>query len=152
MKGLWDGERGPVVVAVLFALVLFRATPATAEELIPSGTVSLTATSVAAGIGVQWGEGILTFAGRQYPFSLQGLQVLGMGYAQVTAEGTVHGLQNIEEFEGVYAAVAASAAAGSGPGTVVMQNPHDVAIYLHATQEGVQLTLAAGGVEVKLKK
>ncbi len=83
---------------------------------------------------------------------LQGLQVLGVGYARVTAEGMVYGLQSIEEFEGVYAAVEASAAAGSGPSAVVMQNPHDVAIYLHATQEGVQFTLAAGGVEIKLKR
>ncbi len=152
MKSLGDGEVGHVVVAVLVALVLLQATSVATQDRLPSGTVVVTATSVATGIGVQWGEGILTFAGRQYPFSLQGLQVLGVGYAQVTAEGTVYGLQNVEEFEGVYAAAEASATAGSGPGMVVMQNPHDVAIYLHTTQEGVQLTLAAGGVEVKLKK
>lgn len=152
MKGLGGRVAALIVAGVWVVSALSRVTPATAEDLIPSGKVSITATSVAAGVGVQWGEGILTFAGRQYPFSLQGLQVLGVGYARVTAEGTVYGLQSIEEFEGVYAAVEASAAAGSGPGTVVMQNPHDVAIYLHAAQEGVQFTLAAGGVEIKLKR
>ncbi|MCS6926138.1 MAG: hypothetical protein NZ578_09595 [Candidatus Binatia bacterium] len=147
---MW-GRSKRLGVAVLGMAVLGVLMPAVATELVPSGTVSLTVTSVAAGVGVQWGEGILTFAGRHYPFSLQGLQILGVGYARVTAEGTVYGLQRLEEFPGVYAAVEASAAAGSGPGTVVMQNPHDVAIYLRTVQEGVQLTLAAGGVEITLK-
>lgn len=147
---MWGRSKRLVVGAIGMA-VLGVLMPARATELVPSGTVSLTATSVAAGVGVQWGDGVLTFAGRQYPFSLQGVQILGVGYARVTAEGTVYGLQRLEEFPGVYAAVEASAAAGSGPGTVVMQNPHDVAIYLRAVQEGVQLTLAAGGVEIKLK-
>jgi hypothetical protein len=67
--------------------VLLGVTPAIAQDHPPSGTVSITATSVAAGVGVQWGEGILTFAGKQYPFSLQGLQIVGVGYSRVTAEG-----------------------------------------------------------------
>ncbi len=143
-----------IVVMAVLLLVPFGLDVATAaaEDNPPSGTVSITATSVAVGLGVQWGEGVLTFAGRQYPFSLQGLQVLGVGFSQVTAEGTVYGLQNVKEFEGVYAAAEAGAAAGSGPATVVMQNPQDVVIYLHAIQEGVQLTLATGGVEIKLRK
>ncbi|HJY80172.1 MAG TPA: hypothetical protein VKK81_03705 [Candidatus Binatia bacterium] len=136
------------LLLISFGLPLFTAA---AEDTPPSGMVSITATSVAVGVGVQWGEGMLTFAGHQYPFSLQGLQVLGLGYSQVTATGTVYGLQNVKEFEGVYVAAAAGAAAGSGPASVVMQNPQDVMISLHAVQEGVQLTLAAGGVEIKLR-
>jgi hypothetical protein len=143
-----------IAVMAVLLLVPFGLGVATAaaEDNPPSGTVSITATSVAVGLRVQWGEGVLTFAGQQYPFSLQGLQVLGVGFSQVTAEGTVYGLQNVKEFEGVYAAAEAGAAAGSGPATVVMQNPQDVVIYLHAVQEGVQLTLATGGVEIKLRK
>jgi len=94
---------------------------------------------------------MLTFAGHHYPFSLQGLHVLGLGYSQVTATGEVYGLQDVKEFEGVYVAATAGAAAGSGPASVVMQNPQDVVISLHVAQEGVQLTLAAGGVEIKLR-
>ena len=56
----------------------------------PSGTISLESTSVAAGVGVQWGDGILIYNGKKYPFSVQGLEVLGVGYSEVKAEGTVY--------------------------------------------------------------
>jgi hypothetical protein len=113
--------------------------------------VSIKTTSVAAGIGAQWGEGRLTYDGKTYPFSLRGLEVVGLGYAEVTAEGQVYNLTKLSDFEGVYAAAEAGVAAGSGPATITMQNPNGVVIRLHAAQEGVKLTLAAQGVEIELK-
>ena len=117
-----------------------------------SGTVSIQTTSVAAGVGVQWGEGTLTYKGKKHSFSLQGLDLVGIGYAQVTASGTVSNLTKLSDFEGVYAAAEASAAAGSGPATITMKNPNGVTITINAVQEGVQLKLAAGGVNVDLKE
>jgi hypothetical protein len=118
----------------------------------PAGTVSLRSTSVAAGIGVQWGDGILTYKGKTYPFSVQGLEVIGVGYAEVTAEGTVYNLTRLEDFAGVYASGEASATAGSGTSTVTMKNPNGVVLTLRTLQEGAKLTLAAGGVNIDLKK
>src|SRR5262249_40161455 len=62
----------------------------------PSGAIALHSTSVAAGVGVQWGDGILTYQGQTYPFSVQGLEVVGLGYAEITAEGTVYNLTRLE--------------------------------------------------------
>jgi outer membrane immunogenic protein len=76
---------------------------------------------------------------------------VGVGYSQVSAEGTVSNLTKLSDFEGVYAAAVAGTAAGSGPATVPMKNPNGVTIALHAVQEGGQLTLAAGGVNIALK-
>jgi len=118
----------------------------------PSGTVSLQSISVAAGIGVQWGDGLLTYRGKTYPFSVQGLEVLGLGYAEVTAQGTVYNLTQLEDFAGVYASAEASATAGSGTSTVTMENPNGVVLTLSTQQEGAKLTLAAGSVNVDLKK
>jgi outer membrane immunogenic protein len=117
----------------------------------PSGSVSIQATSVAAGVGVQWGEGTLTYNGKKYPFALQGLEVVGLGFSEVKAEGSVFNLTKLSDFEGVYAAAEAGVAAGSGPATITMRNPHGVTITLHAVQEGAKLTLAAGGVNIDLK-
>jgi hypothetical protein len=136
----------------LVTLFLLGVTTATAEDKASTGSVIIKSTSVAAGVGVQWGDGILTLEGKKYPFSLQGVQVMGVGYAEVTAEGTVSGVKKLSDFEGVYAAAEAGAAAGSGPATVTMRNPNGVSIALHAVQQGVNLTLAAGGVEIKLKQ
>jgi len=116
-----------------------------------SGTVSIQTTSIAAGVGVQWGEGTLTYKGKKYSFSLQGLDLVGVGYAQVSARGTVSNLTKLSDFEGVYAAAEAGVAAGSGPATITMKNPNGVTITINAVQEGVQFKLAAGGVNVDLK-
>jgi hypothetical protein len=107
---------------------------------------------VAAGVGVQWGDGILTYQGKTYPFSVQGLEVLGVGYSEITADGTVYNLTRLEDFAGVYASVEASATAGSGASTVTMKNPNGVVLTLHTLQEGAKLTLAAGGVNIDLKR
>jgi len=117
-----------------------------------SGTVSIQTTSVAAGVGVQWGEGTLTYKGKKHSFSLQGVDLVGVGYAQVTARGTVSNLTKLADFEGVYVAAEVSAAAGSGPATITMKNPNGVTMTISAVQEGVQLKLAAGGVNVDLKE
>ena len=41
---------------------------AMAAEPPPSGTVQLSSTAVAVGIGVSWGDGKLTVGGKTYPF------------------------------------------------------------------------------------
>lgn len=136
---------------LLIAGALYLTTRAGAQESVPAGTVSIQATAVAAGVGVQWGEGRLHFEGKTYPFSVQGLEVAGLGYSEITAEGPVYNLTKLRDFEGVYAAAEAGVAVGSGPAAAVMRNPNGVVIHLNAAQEGVKLTLAGQGVEIKLK-
>jgi hypothetical protein len=103
-------------------------------------------------VGVQWGDGILTYNGKTYPFSVQGLEVVGVGYSEVKAEGTVYNLTKLTDFEGVYASGEVGAIAGHGTSTVTMKNPKGVVISLRTLQEGAKLTLAAGGVNIELKK
>jgi len=137
------------MVVLVLTCGLVSTTPAADT---PSGTISLRSTSVAAGVGVQWGDGILTYQGKTYPFSVQGLEVLGIGYSEIKAEGTVYNLTRLEDFAGVYASVEASATAGSGVSTVTMKNPNGVVLTLRTLQEGAKLTLAAGGVNIDLKR
>jgi len=139
-----------VVLATLLFLPL-RFAPSAAAADTQSGRVSVQSTSIAAGVGVQWGEGTLTYNGEKYPFSLEGLEVVGVGFSEVKAEGTVSNLTKLTDFEGVYASAEAGVTAGSGPATITLRNPHGVTITLHAVQEGVKLTLAAGGVNIDLK-
>jgi len=137
------------MVVLVLTCGLVSTTPAADT---PSGTISLRSTSVAAGVGVQWGDGILTYQGKTYPFSVQGLEVLGIGYSEIKAEGTVYNLTRLEDFAGVYASVEASATAGSGVSTVTMKNPNGVVLTLRTLQEGAKLTQAAGGVNIDLKQ
>jgi hypothetical protein len=47
------------------------------------GTLTIATTSVAVGIGVNWGTGVLTTYGQRYPFAVQGLEVGGVGVSKV---------------------------------------------------------------------
>ena len=45
--------------------------------------------SIAAGIGVTWGDGKLSFKGNDYPFSIDGLTVVDIGITKASATGDV---------------------------------------------------------------
>lgn len=117
----------------------------------PSGTVRISSSAVAAGIGVTWGDGTLSYKGQTYAFSVNGLSVVDLGISTVTATGDVSNLNRIEDFSGNYAAGEAGIALAGGPSDVIMKNENGVVLRLHGTQQGVRLTLAAQGVALKLK-
>jgi len=125
---------------------------ALAAEPPPSGTVSISSKTVAIGIGVSWGDGTLTYGGRNYAFSVDGLSVVDLGVANVTSSGEVFNLNNLEDFSGNYSAGEAGIAIAGGPSDTIMKNDHGVVIRLHGTQQGGRVTLAAQGVKLMLKK
>src|SRR4029450_9526196 len=84
---------------------------------VPSGTISLSATSMAAGVGAQWGGRTLTLnKGRTYRFAIQGLEVGGVGFADLHAQGTVYNLRRVSDLDGLYVAAGGNVAGGGGPG------------------------------------
>jgi hypothetical protein len=106
---------------------------------------------MALGVGVDWGEGMLTLNnGDRYKFTLEGLEVGGVGVTQVQAQGEVYNLGQISDFAGIYVAAKANMSVVRGPGVRVMENAHGVVIYLSSKQEGVKLTLAAEGIRINL--
>ena len=138
-------------VGVGLMCLLFLATVAVARD-VPSGPISLSATSLAAGVGAQWGDGILTLNnGKTYRFAIQGLEVGGVGFADLHAQGTVYNLRRVSDLEGLYVAGDANVAVGSGPGMQTMRNEHGVVINLSSEQQGVKLTLGGQGVRITLK-
>jgi len=116
-----------------------------------SGTVQISSSAVAAGVGVTWGDGTLNYRDHTYAFTVNGLSVADLGISSITASGDVSNLNKIEDFSGNYAAGEAGIALAGGPSDVVMKNENGVVLHLHGTQQGVRLTLAAQGVALKLK-
>ena len=57
----------------------------------PDATVKITGKSVGVGVGVSWGKGTLTYKGKSYPFSVDGLfgSVTPSGWRASPASGTV---------------------------------------------------------------
>lgn len=117
-----------------------------------TGKVSIESKSVAIGVGVSWGEGTLVYRDKPYKFTVKGLSVADLGVAKVTANGDVMDLKKVEDFEGTYNAVAAGGALGAGGAAAALQNQNGVKMKLAGTGQGIKLTFATSGVEVRLKK
>ena len=129
--------------------------PATAPEeepvtAPPPPYVSMQSTSVAAGIGLSWGQGVLTFEGRRHAFSVKGMSLVDLGVSKLIAEGAVSNLEQLSDFEGHYAAVGAAAAVGTGASVFRMRNEHGVVIELRSDVEGVALALGPEGFRITL--
>lgn len=117
-------------------------------EAPPPPWVEIQRTSVALGVGLSWGDGTLLFEGERHPFSVKGLSVLDLGVARMIANGDVHNLARLSDFEGRYVAVEAGAAAVKGASAFSMRNQHGVVISLRSDVEGVALRLGAQGFQI----
>jgi len=126
-------------------------TLALAAEPPPSGTVKLTSKAVAIGIGVSWGDGTLSYGGKNYIFSVDGLSVADLGISSVTTSGEVFNLTKVSDFSGNYVAGEAGIAIAGGPTDQILKNQNGVVLRLHGTQQGARLTLAAQGVKITVK-
>jgi hypothetical protein len=141
-----------LAVAGLFLVSLVAGTSSTSAQGATTGKVSLESKSVAIGVGVSWGDGVLEYQGKKYPFTVEGLSVIDLGVSKVSASGDVKNLKKVEDFAGNYTAAGAGAAVGGGAGAAAMKNQNGVEMNLVATTQGVKLTLAAAGVSIKLRQ
>ena len=136
-------------LAVLASLGALNAAYAQVEQ--PSGTIEIASTSVAAGVGVVWGNGTLHYRDANYGFSIQGLSVVDVGISSITTTGEVFDLKNPQDLEGNYVAGAAGLALAGGGDGIIMQNDRGVVLRLHGTEKGLRFQLGAQGVSIKLK-
>ncbi len=118
----------------------------------PMGQVKITLTSVAAGVGYEWGKGVLTYKGKQYTFKVKGLQILGVGIKKATVTGDVFNLFDVGQFPGPYAAVKAGAAVIKGKEGVIVQNQQGVRLRLVAEQTGLSVNIGPGGFTIEMER
>jgi len=139
------------VMAVTMVAVLALVSVARAADEKPDATVQLKAGSVAAGVGVSWGSGTLTYKGKSHPISVNGLSVGDVGATKISASGKVYGLKKLEDFDGNYTAVGAGATVAGGASAFTAQNQNGVKVTLISTTKGMKFTLGTAGIEMKLK-
>ena len=125
---------------------------ALAKASLPDATLQLNQGSVAAGIGFSWGGGTLTYRGKRYPVSVDGLTVGSVGISRATAAGSVYNLKKLEDFNGNYTAAGAGGTLGGGAGVTEMKNQNGVVIGMKSTTQGASLKLAAEGIKLSLAK
>jgi len=136
----------------LFLFVaVFATTAISGESAKPSGKVSISSRSIAAGIGVTWGDGKLTFKGKDYPFSIDGLSLVDWGISRATATGDVYNLTDVAKFAGTYVAAEAGLTLAGGMGGMVLRNADGVVLHLRSTSRGARLQLGTSGLTIKMK-
>ena len=139
--------------ALLLLVMTALATNAiSGESAKPSGKVSIQSKSIAAGIGVTWGDGKLSFKGKDYPFSVDGLTVVDFGISKASATGEVYNLTDVAKFAGTYVAGEAGFTLAGGVGGMVLRNQDGVVMHVRSVSKGAKLQLGTSGLNIKLKQ
>ena len=137
--------------ALLFLVVAFASYAVAAQKATPSGKVTLETTSIAAGVGVSWGDGKLNFKGKTYPFSVDGLSLVDWGISKAQANGDVYNLKDPANFGGTYVAAEAGLTLAGGMGGMVLRNQDGVLLHLRSVSQGARLQLGTSGLIIKMK-
>ena len=143
-----DSKKRIVQGLIAVAALVLTAGLARAEDT--TGKVTIETMSAGAGLGVTWGDGVLEYHGEKYPFTVRGFDVGDVGVAKVIANGIVFNLKSVEDFSGMFAAVAASGTFGGGAGSGAMYNNNKVSMVWTGTNQGLNLSLAHSGINVQL--
>jgi hypothetical protein len=144
-------KRALGLVVMVMVMCFLISGPAFSQDK-PDATLKLSQGQVAVGIGYSWGNGVLTFQGKNYPFKIRGLSVVDVGISRADASGNVFGLKNLKDFNGTYTTGSAEATLAGGAGGTTMKNQNGVLIKLVSTTQGVNLKLALEGVKLTLTK
>ncbi|MDE5455410.1 hypothetical protein GWE18_21735 [Bradyrhizobium sp. CSA112] len=124
------------------------ATPVRAEN----GTVSVVFTKGGFILGVGGGEGVLTFRGKRYPFTVSGMSVgFTIGASTTKFVGRAVNLRSPGDLAGTYAVVGAGGALAAGAGGVQLQNAKGVILQLSGPRVGVEASAAVGGVTIAMQ-
>src|SRR3989442_15780089 len=126
-------------VRVLMLGVMLAAVTAGAQET-PSGKVAIETKSIAVGIGVSWGDGKLTYQGKDHAFTVNGLSVVDVGVSKVSTTGNVYHLKKLSDFAGNYAAAEAGGGLGAGKSALAGGEPDRGVMGLARTPKGNQVT------------
>jgi hypothetical protein len=148
MKNRTRRFRTLICAAALAAAVAGASTPLRAE----TASVRVVFTKGGFIIGVGGGQGVLTFRGHHYPFTVSGMSFgATIGASTTQLAGQALNLRTPSDFAGTYNAIGAGVAVTGGAAGVQLQNANGVVLQLHGVKVGVELSAAVGGVTVTMR-
>jgi hypothetical protein len=138
------------VLAAVAGLLLIAGLPSMARA--ETGAVRVVFTKGGFIVGVGGGEGVLTFRGNNYPFSVSGMSVgFTIGASTTKLVGRALNIRSPGDIAGTYSTIGAGGALAAGAGGVQLQNEKGVILQLHGPKVGVELSAAVGGVTIALR-
>ena len=124
-----------------------------AEE--PDGAIKITTRMVAPGIGLSWGDGVLTYKDQEIPFTFQANGLFRNVDADITAEelsGEVFNLKSAADFSGNYQKIEEINVESGAGSSATMKNEKGVVVNLMSTVAGRKFNLAREGLNIEFKK
>jgi len=141
------------ILAALLCLAILAGPAVPAQKPVPPvGQITFEATSVGVGATFGWGQGWLTFKGKNYPIRVDNLGLVGVGLAKVRANGKVYNLKKAADLAGNYVQAEAGIALVGGGKGFVAQNSKGVVIEISAQQTGVSFNLGGGSFTITMPK
>ena len=123
-------------------------TPSQAE----TGAVRVVFTKGGFIVGVGGGNGVLTFRGHHYPFTVSGMSFgATIGASTTDLVGRALHLHSPGDLAGTYSAIGAGGAIAGGAGGVALQNARGVVLELHGVKVGLEVSAAIGGVTITMR-
>ncbi|MBX6372719.1 MAG: hypothetical protein IRZ13_00610 [Acetobacteraceae bacterium] len=98
------------------------------------------------------GNGTLYYRGRNYPFTITGAGIGGIGVSTIDAQGEVYNLRNLSQFPGAYGEARYGFALGTASaGDLWLQNEAGVIMRLKARREGLMISLGGDAMVIAMK-
>ncbi|WP_426526231.1 hypothetical protein [Bradyrhizobium sp. McL0615] len=133
-------------------LGLLASTGAATPSLAEVGQVAVVFTKGGFIIGVGGGQGVLSFRGKKYPFTVSGMSVgFTIGASTTKFVGRALNLRSPGDLAGSYAVGGAGGALAAGAGAVQLQNANGVILQLSGPRIGVEASAAVGGVTISMQ-
>jgi hypothetical protein len=117
-----------------------------------TGAVTVVFTKGGLIVGVGGGQGVLTFRGKTYPFTVSGMSVgFTIGASTTKFVGKALNINNPGDIAGTYAVAGAGGAVAAGGGVVQLQNQNGVILQLAGPKVGIEGSAAVGGVTITMR-
>lgn len=139
-------------VALVALLGFFASAGIATPTLAETGAVNVVFTKGGFIVGVGSGQGVLSFRGKRYPFTVSGMSVgftIGASTAKFT--GRALNMRSPGDLAGTYGTVGAGGALAAGAGSVQLQNANGVILQLSGPRVGVEASAAVGGVTITMQ-
>lgn len=135
------------LIALLAAVAGFS-TPSRAE----TGQVAVVFTKGGFIVGVGGGQGVLSFRGHHYRFTVSGMSVgFTIGASTTRFVGRALNLRGPGDLAGTYVVGGAGGALAAGAGGVQLQNQNGVILQLSGPKVGVEASASVGGVTITMQ-
>jgi hypothetical protein len=120
--------------------------------LADTGAVSVVFTKGGFIVDVGGGQGVLTFHGKKYPFTVSGASFgFSIGASTSKFVGRALNLRRPGDLAGSYVTGGAGGAIAAGAGGVQLQNANGVILQLSGVRVGAEVSAAVGGVTITMQ-